>query len=278
MKKLLIYIFLFSSSISFAQQEKNGFLNKKNLKKVYLTENVNLLFISPETIQLADISTKSIIGDLPIKNILRLKLINDSVKNTLHENSLGVVSIIGEKFIAQYNIIYSKNSDNVQTQIEIQLQDTNPLDVGNKQLSQNELHKYAIELLSKRTKKHIVRSKAYNITAQLNNVYTLDKYIFIDLTYTNHTNLIYDIDQIRFKISDKKVEKATNIQDIEIKAIYQLYENKTFKRNFRNIFVFEKFTHPESKVFSIEMTEKQISGRIITLQTDYSDLLNADTL
>jgi hypothetical protein len=72
--------------------------------------------------------------------------------------------------------------------------------------------------------------------------------------------------------------KATNVQSVEIEPVFTLYNNASFKSSYRNVFVFRKFTFPGNKVLNIEMTEMQISGRLINLQLDYSDLLNADTL
>ncbi|NCC10952.1 MAG: DUF4138 domain-containing protein, partial [Bacteroidia bacterium] len=37
-----------------------------------------------------------------------------------------------------------------------------------------------------------------------------------------------------------------------------------------------KMTFPNDKVLSIEMSEKQISGRTISLSIDYEDVLSAD--
>ncbi len=70
----------------------------------------------------------------------------------------------------------------------------------------------------------------------LNNIYTLDKYFFIDISMINKTKIRYDIDQIRFKIEDKKQTKATNFQSIEILPLMQVNKNLVFKKNYRNIF------------------------------------------
>ena len=70
--------------------------------------------------------------------------------------------------------------------------------------------------------------------------------------------------------------KATNLQSVEIKPIITYLDDNSFKKNYRNIFVFEKFTFPEDKVFSIEISEKQISGRTILLRISYADVLRAD--
>jgi hypothetical protein len=40
--------------------------------------------------------------------------------------------------------------------------------------------------------------------------------------------------------------------------------------------VLKKMTFPNDKVLTLEMTEKQISGRSISLNIDYEDVLSAD--
>ena len=42
--------------------------------------------------------------------------------------------------------------------------------------------------------------------------------------------------------------------------------------------VLKKLSFPGSKVLHIELNEKQVSGRVITLSISYHDILNADTL
>ncbi|MEN0053583.1 MAG: conjugative transposon protein TraN [Mucilaginibacter sp.] len=282
MKKILILLSIVSiiAAKGYSQEKiKDGTLQKSKLKKIYITDGVSLHFVSPEPIQYADISTKSMLGDLPVKNVLRLKFVPDSAKQFGFPNrSLGIVTIVGEKFIAQYDVWYTDVQDSVQTQLEIQPKNTNPLNVGNITMSQNDLHNYALQALKEGTRTHAIRSSAYGMDAQVNNVYTVDDYVFIDVTYTNNTNLKYDVDEFRFKIDDKRITKATNVQSVEIKPAFQLYDKAAFKRKYRNVFAFKKFTFPDNKVLAIELTEKQISGRVITLQLDYSDVLNADTL
>ena len=43
------------------------------------------------------------------------------------------------------------------------------------------------------------------------------------------------------------------------------------------VIVVKKMTFPNDKVLTIEMTEKQISGRNISLHIDYEDVLAADS-
>jgi conjugative transposon TraN protein len=191
--------------------------------------------------------------------------------------SLGVVTIIGQKFIAQYDLWYAHDERQLKTQIEILPINTSPLEVGKIPMSDQELRYFSIEAF-KGEKQNIVRNTEYGVTGQVNNIYTVDDYIFLDISYKNKTNLKFDLDQLRFKIEDKRITKATNVQSIEIEPEYQLFTPESFEKKYRNIYVFKKFTFPNSKVFTIELAESQISGRTLTLEVNYSDLLNADTL
>jgi hypothetical protein len=56
-----------------------------------------------------------------------------------------------------------------------------------------------------------------------------------------------------------------------------LQQAKSFKYGYRNVLVIKKMTFPNDKVLTIEMAEKQISGRNIMLNIDYEDVLSADS-
>ena len=45
---------------------------------------------------------------------------------------------------------------------------------------------------------------------RLNNIYSVGDYFFIDFSIENKTNIRFDIDEIRVKLVDKKLAKATN--------------------------------------------------------------------
>jgi conjugative transposon TraN protein len=269
---------LWAVSIStYAQQ--NGTLLKSQLSKVYIDEEISLHFLSPEPIQYVDISTDNMIGDIPLENVFRLKAIRDSVSEfNGYNKSLGVVTIIGQKFIAQYDLWYAHDERQLETQIEILPVNTSPLEVGKIPMSDQELRYFSIEAFKEKKKTKITKSDQYGITGQVNNIYTIDDYIFLDISFKNNTNLKFDLDQLRFKIEDKKITKATNVQSIEIEPEYQLFTPESFEKKYRNIYAFKKFNFPNSKVFTIELSESQISGRTLSLEIKYSDLLAADTL
>lgn len=111
---------------------------------------------------------------------------------------------------------------------------------------------------------------------RLNNIYVVGEYFFIDFSVDNKTNLPFDIDELRVKLQDKKQQKATNVQTIELKPALVLDRSVRFKKGYRNIIVLKKMTFPNDKVLSIELSEKQISGRTISMNLNYEDVLAAD--
>lgn len=52
---------------------------------------------------------------------------------------------------------------------------------------------------------------------------------------------------------------------------------KSGERFVLRIIVIKKLTFPNDKVLTIEISEKQISGRTITINIDYEDVLSADS-
>ena len=49
----------------------------------------------------------------------------------------------------------------------------------------------------------------------------------------NQTKIKYDIDQVRFKIEDKKQDKRTTTQSVEVEPVMSLFDIKEFKKNYR---------------------------------------------
>lgn len=270
LSKILFLALVLSAGVTKAQVKSS---EKQPLKVIFLNKDVSTHVVSPELIQNADISTNRVEGDMPIKNILRIKPVADSVGG-----DLGILTIIGQKYIAQYKMVYSTDVDRADKEISVLPEDMKSIEHPDFKLSNQDLYKFSMQVLKREPTYHNVRAAAYGMTAELNNIYTVGDYFFLDVTFSNKTNIQYDIDQLRYKIEDKKIVKATNNQSVEIKPIFQLYDTKYFKKRSRNILVFNKFTFPGDKTFTIELAEKQISGRVLYLNIDYTDILNADSL
>lgn len=287
MRNLLYSLLLLTASFLTAQTATTEQMSS-DLPELEITEGINLHMISPEPIQYVDLSTDKLTGDLPATNIARIKITDNPVSekdkkkqfNSLFNgDTVGIITVVGQSFIAQYKAVY-RNEDNLNTvtNIHIQPEAMQPVEFDKIVLSNFELRKFAMAIIQKRDEKKPVRAEQnLNLNMQLNNVYVFGDYIFLDMTFRNTSNLSYDMEALKFSIEDKKIHKATNNQSIEMTPVFQLNPQKHFRKNFRNIYVFKKFTYPNSKVMMIRLIEEQLSGRTIEMKVNYSDILKADT-
>lgn len=287
MKSILYTFLLFSATFDAQTATKEQIIS--DLPEIEITEGINLHIISPEPIQYVDLSTEQLTGDLPSTNIARIKITDkqtteekdDKKKPTafFNRDQIGVITVVGQSFIAQYKAVY-KNSENLNTvtNIHIQSEAMQPIEFDKIVFSTLELRRFAMGIIQKKSEDNPIREeKNLKLSFQLNNVYVISDYIFIDLTFKNNSNLSYNIEALKFSIEDKKIHKATNNQSIEMTPLFQLNPQKHFNKNFRNIYVFKKFTYPNSKVMMIRLIEEQLSGRTIEMKVNYSDVLKADT-
>ncbi|MEN5132114.1 conjugative transposon protein TraN [Elizabethkingia anophelis] len=249
------------------------------LPQLNISDGVSLHIISPEPIQFVDLSTDNLTGDLPAENIARVKISNGNKASELNwRPDPGIITVVGQSFMAQYKVNY-KNSEthNTITQIQIQPENMQPLEYPKIAFSNQELYNFSMDILKKKTKAPLREVNDFKLSIQLNNVYVISDYIFLDISFNNDSNLSYNIDGLKFSIEDKKIYKATNNQSLELKPEYQLYHQSQFKKNFHNIYVFKKLTYPNSKVMVIRLIEEPISGRTVEMKIKYSDILKADT-
>lgn len=286
MKSFLYTLLLFTATLNAQTATKEQIISE--LPEIEITEGINLHIISPEPIQYVDLSTEKLTGDLPTNNIARIKITDSQTSEDkdkkkasvfFNEDQVGIITVVGQSFIAQYKAVY-RNSENLNTitNIHIQPEAMQPIEFDKMVFSNLELRKFAMGIIQKKSETNPIREeKNLKLNFQLNNVYVISDYIFLDMTFKNNSNLSYDIEALKFSIEDKKIHKATNNQSIEMTPVFQLNPQKHFKKNFRNIYVFKKFTYPNSKVMMIRLIEEQLSGRTIEMKVNYSDILKADT-
>lgn len=240
---------------------------------IYVNEEVTTHIIMPENIKLVDISTAKIVGNQCADNIVRLK-----PANRMYDRELaGTITVIGERHIAQFNVVYTKGPAKANSVYNVTQDDmrqyTNP-DVS---MTYGDMSRLSWSIFTSRRKKFGIKSNLYGIKAQVNNVYTVGDYFFIDFSLKNQSKIKYDIAEIRLKLMDKKELKATNSQTIELTPVYMLNHAKSFQKEYRNVIVLKKLTFPNEKKLRLEISEDQISGRVSYIDINYRDILNADS-
>ena len=269
-KKIGVLLCAMSATPIMAQQ------TYEELEQLTVNENVTTVITASEPIRFVDISTDHVVGDQPINNTIRLKPKEGA---DVHEDGdiIAIVTVVTERYRSQYALIYTTRLTEAVTDKQIQPEERIPFHNPSVTMSTQDMTQFARKIWNSPARIRNVATKQHRMTMRLNNIYSVGEFFFLDFSIENSTNIRFDIDEIRVKLCDKKQSKATNVQMIELTPAMILDESKRFSKGYRNVIVIKKMTFPNDKILSIEISEKQISGRNITLNIDYEDVLYADS-
>ena len=268
-KMLLCFLSLFMAAAGASANER-----------IYVNREVTTHIVMPENIKMVDISTTKIAGNQCTDNIVRIKPScgSDSIPEAGYRDNelLGTLTLIGERHIAQYDILYTQSPQMAASIFEVPYSHTQSYINPEVTMPMAEMARYAWAVYGSGRKYNQIVSRAHGMKAVVNNIYAVGDYFFIDYSLQNKTKIAYDIEDLRVKLTDKKETKATNSQTIELSPVFSLNHVRKFKKSYRNVLVLPKLTFPDEKVLRLEISENQISGRVITLTIEYEDILHAD--
>lgn len=268
-KMLLCFLSLFMAAAGASANER-----------IYVNREVTTHIVTPENIKMVDISTTKIAGNQCTDNIVRIKPScgSDSIPEAGYRDNelLGTLTLIGERHIAQYDILYTQSPQMAASIFEVPYSHTQSYINPEVTMPMAEMARYAWAVYGSGRKYNQIVSRAHGMKAVVNNIYAVGDYFFIDYSLQNKTKIAYDIEELRVKLTDKKETKATNSQTIELSPVFSLNHVRKFKKSYRNVLVLPKLTFPDEKVLRLEISENQISGRVITLTIEYEDILHAD--
>ena len=268
-KMLLCFLSLFMAAAGASANER-----------IYVNREVTTHIVMPENIKMVDISTTKIAGNQCTDNIVRIKPScgSDSIPEAGYRDNelLGTLTLIGERHIAQYDILYTQSPQMAASIFEVPYSHTQSYINPEVTMPMAEMARYAWAVYGSGRKYNQIVSRAHGMKAVVNNIYAVGDYFFIDYSLQNKTKIAYDIEELRVKLTDKKETKATNSQTIELSPVFSLNHVRNFKKSYRNVLVLPKLTFPDEKVLRLEISENQISGRVITLTIEYEDILHAD--
>lgn len=262
MKQLTLIIALMSFVIGIAQ----------DIEEVRINKDVSTHFISDEKLSYTDLSSDLVVGDYPLENILRIK------PKLEGKSEYGYVTIVGESFFRQYRLVYVPDATRADKKVDIDRAPKYNYVNPSWTLTSVDMKNYMKRMHSMKPKLAIKGKRQNKMQLVLNNIWVVGEHYFVDYSIKNRTNIQYDIDEVRFKIKDKKVEKASNSQDIALNPILKFHKLSSFDKNMRQVVVLKKFTFPDEKEFRIEINEDQISGRAVTLDISYKEILRARRL
>ena len=183
------------------------------MEQLTVNDQVTTVITASEPIRFVDISTDKVVGDQPINNTIRLK-----PKDNVYADGevLAIVTIVTERYRTQYALLYTTRMQEAVTDKEIECSERNAYNNPAVSLSTADMTKYARQIWSSSAKYRNVATKMHRMVMRLNNIYSVGEYFFIDFSVENKTNIRFDIDEMRIKLSDKKQSKATNAQIVEL--------------------------------------------------------------
>lgn len=245
----------------------------EEMELLTVNEQVTTVITATEPVLFVDISTDRVAGDQPLENVIRLK-----PKEAVHGDGdvLAIVTVVTERYRVQYALVYTTRLQEAVTDKEVQPEEQQPFHHPKVSMSTEEMYRFARQVWNSPARYRDVGSRKHRMTMRVNNIYAAGDFFFIDFSVENRTDIRFDIDEIRIKLMDKKQARATNAQVIELEPEIMLERITSFLHGYRNVIVIRKMTFPNDKVLTIEMNEKQISGRTISVNIDYEDVLNAD--
>jgi conjugative transposon TraN protein len=249
-------------------------INASNIVSYRVAQDKTTHIISPEPILYVDISSPDVEGDMPTKNLFRFK-----PKEGCQLGKQVQITVVTEQYVMAYKMILTKNDPDEATVITIDPNEAIQTNSYNK-VGKAEFDRLSMLALSRKRGIRNVKNEKNGIEMHINNIYVVGDFLLYDIGFENKSNLQYDVDQVRFKLTDKKRIAAHSSQEIELTPVYQMYPNAgaAIVSKWRNFYMFRKFTYPQEKVFNIELAEKQLSGRQVSLDVDYKKVLKADFL
>lgn len=146
------------------------------------------------------------------------------------------------------------------------------------EMSETDMENHARSIL-KRKRRNVAKENKYKVGLALNGIYVKDDVMFYRFRISNHSNINYDIDFIKFYIHDKIKVKRTASQELEVKPLFTSSDDKIVKGKsiIEIVYALPKFTIPESKLLEIELFE-QNGGRNLNLEVKGKYVDNARPL
>jgi len=121
-----------------------------------------------------------------------------------------------------------------------------------------------------------IKDKKWEMLAQIKGIYIRGDVIYYQLQLVNQSPVDYDIDLLRFYISDKKKSKRTAMQENELKPLYVAGNMTQVKANSNSVIVvaLDKFTIPDAKYLAVQVMEKN-GGRNLFMKISNSKIMQA---
>lgn len=250
--------------------------------EVAFDKTVHILF--PAAVEYVDLGSTNLIAGKAdgAQNVVRIKA---AVRGFAGETNFTVITAAGVLYT--FNAVYAEKPAMLSVVMEDWLR-KDPYgtdaeeqayirmdELGNESPLQVNRIMYSIYKMNARHIKTI-GSKRFGIQLLLNGIYVEGDLIYFHTSLRNFSKVGYDIDHVRFRISDRKVAKRTAVQETFIEPVRRFNETVAVEAGgtLRNVYAFKKFTIPDDKVLVMDVFEKN-GGRHQSFMVENIDLVYA---
>ena len=204
-----------------------------------------------------------------IENILQLK----AGRQNISETNLTVITADGS--LHHFYVSYSEHPETQVYRISERLISAR-FDGGRTDIE----YEIATErILNHPSSGRIAKDRRFQLLFAVSGIYIHDDMLFLRVSIRNKSNIKYDVQSLRFFVRDKKKLKRTSSQELEVRPLYVRNEANSIGGNGSAdvVFVFEKFTIPDSKALDIELFEEN-GGRNLNLHVGNHAIIKAERL
>ena len=175
----------------------------EEMEQLTVNEQVTTVITASEPVRFVDISTDKVVGDQPINNTIRLKP-KEGADVHADGEVLAIVTIVTERYRTQYALIYTTRLQEAVADKQILPEEKIAYNNPSVSMPTEDMARYARSIWNSTARIRNVSTKQHRMTMRLNNIYSVGEYFFIDFSIENRTNIRFDIDELRVKLSDKK--------------------------------------------------------------------------
>jgi hypothetical protein len=246
--KQILFILIASMNAAFAQQPLS----------ISTEKTTSLIF--PFPIKYVDRGTRDILVQ-PVKEDERILLVKAASKQ-FAETNLSVVT--GDGNVYEFTVNYTPQPSVLVLHLP-----------PNKKAT---ISAYANAILNNPPRR-ISKVEHGAVITKLSGIYIKDDVIYYQLEIHNHSPLDFDIELLKFFITDKKRSKRSSVQENELVPLYVAGNRSKVKAyNFSVVVVaLDKFTIPDAKFLRIQLMEKN-GGRHFNLKVYNQQILKARIL
>ncbi|HRG92515.1 MAG TPA: conjugative transposon protein TraN [Chitinophagaceae bacterium] len=246
--KQILFILIASMNAAFAQQPLS----------ISTEKTTSLIF--PFPIKYVDRGTRDILVQ-PVKEDERILLVKAASKQ-FAETNLSVVT--GDGNVYEFTVNYTPQPSVLVLHLP-----------PNKKAT---ISAYASAILNNPPRR-ISKVEHGAVITKLSGIYIKDDVIYYQLEIHNHSPLDFDIELLKFFITDKKRSKRSSVQENELVPLYVAGNRSKVKAyNFSVVVVaLDKFTIPDAKFLRIQLMEKN-GGRHFNLKVYNGQILKARML